>query len=292
MTESPESWLTQAGYPEITRTDPVSGGCINAASRLTLADGRTLFLKSNQQAPTDMFAAEAAGLAALAERQALRIPSVLHASKRFILLEDLGAGSRKQDYWQRLGVGLAQLHRQPAQHFGFDSDNYCGETTQANAPNSDGYQFFAQRRILALANRCLEQGLLQAELMTKLDCLAKRLPQWIPEMPAVLIHGDLWSGNVHCCEDGAPALVDPAAYWGWAEADLAMTRLFGGFPAEFYDSYRANSALAEDWEQRIPLYNLYHLLNHLLLFGGGYLASVAEIADRFGRKVRKFDAAH
>ena len=286
MAETPESWLTQAGYPDITRTEAVTSGCINAACRLTLADGQTLFLKSNPQASTDMFAAEAAGLAALAERKALRIPNVLHANKHFILMEDLGAGARKPDYWQTLGAGLSRLHRQPAKHFGFSSDNYCGATPQANALDSNGYQFFAQKRILALASSCLEQGLLQAELMTKLDRIAESLPQWISEMPAVLIHGDLWSGNIHCCEDGAPALVDPAAYWGWAEADLAMTRLFGGFPAEFYDSYRANSALAEDWEQRIPLYNLYHLLNHLLLFGGSYLDSVADLADCYSRQIR------
>lgn len=282
MAETPEFWLTQAGYPKVTNTEAVSGGCINAAFRLTLADGQTLFLKTNPQAPSDMFAAEAAGLSALAERKALRIPDVLHVSRRFILMEDLGAGSNKPDYWQTLGAGLAHLHRQRVMVFGFSGDNYCGATPQENTPSNDGYQFFAQRRLLALASRCLGQGLLQPELMTQLNRIAERLPQWIPEMPAVLMHGDLWSGNVHCCGDGAPALVDPAAYWGWAEAELAMTRLFGRFPADFYDSYRANSDLAKDWEQRIPLYNLYHLLNHLLLFGERYLAPVAEIAERYG----------
>ena len=151
MAEAPESWLNKGGYPQITRTEAVTGGRINAACILTLADGQTLFLKSNPQTSTDMFAAKASGLAALAERMAIRIPNVLHANKHFILMEDFGAGARKRDYWRTLGAGLSNLHRQSARLFGCSGDNYCGATPQANAPDSDGYQFFAQKRSQSLS---------------------------------------------------------------------------------------------------------------------------------------------
>ena len=286
MTESPENWLLEAGYGEIIRSEAVGGGCINDARRLHLADGSTLLLKTNRDAPADMFGAEASGLAALSAAGALRIPGVIHCASNFIVLEDLGSGSKSPRFWADLGTGLAALHRQTAERFGFTGNNYCGATPQSNPPTADGYEFFAQQRILALAHQCLDRGLLQQELMTQLDYIAEHLPQWIPEMPAVLIHGDLWYGNIHCCANGEPALIDPAAYWGWAEAELAMTRLFGGFSPEFYDSYLQQGAVARDWEERIPLYNLYHLLNHLLLFGGSYLGAVAEIATRYAGRVR------
>ncbi|MAC69357.1 MAG: hypothetical protein CMP84_03975 [Gammaproteobacteria bacterium] len=151
MAKAPESCLTKAGYPQITRSEAVTGGCINAACRLTLADGQTLFLKPNPQAPADMFAAEAPGLAALTERMAIRIQNVLHANKHFILMEDLGAGARKRGYWRTLGAGLSNLHRQSAQLFGCSGDNYCGATPQANTPDSDGYQFYAQKRSQSLS---------------------------------------------------------------------------------------------------------------------------------------------
>jgi fructosamine-3-kinase len=116
----------------------------------------------------------------------------------------------------------------------------------------------------------------------QLDSIATRLDRWIPAQAAVLIHGDLWSGNIHCDNRGQPALIDPACYWGWAEAELAMTTLFGGFAPAFYDAYAAASGLEADWRERASLYNLYHLLNHLLLFGGSYAQSVSAILDRYG----------
>ena len=259
----------------------MAGGSINISSRLYLSDGRRVFLKQHDSAPAQMFMAEAAGLSALREANSLRVPEVLHVAESFLLLEDLGSGQPGKHYWQELGSGLAELHHHRAPQFGFPTDNYCGSTPQINPPTDDGFEFFANFRIRKLAVAARERKLLSGAAFSALDYIAENLSRWIPTQPAVLIHGDLWSGNIHCDECGGPALIDPAAYWGWAEADLAMTRLFGGFGESFYASYAEHSGMASDWQQRAELYNLYHLLNHLLLFGGSYGAQIEAISRRF-----------
>lgn len=275
------SWLSDAGYGEITRIEALSGGCINNTARLQLDSGLSVVLKVNNSAPADFFHAEAAGLAALSQRQAVRVPAVLQVSDRYLILEDLGSASPGRDYWPVLGARLAALHREPAEAFGFTQDNYCGATIQSNAVVSNGHQFFAEQRIMALALQCLDRGKIPKESVRQLRRISDRLDNWIPDFTPVLIHGDLWIGNSHCCADGQPGLIDPAVYWGWAEADLAMTALFGGFPTTFYQSYYDNSEITSDWQDRMPLYNLYPLLNHLLLFDGSYLRDITEICRRF-----------
>lgn len=274
-------WLEDHGYGSLVHTESLAGGCINDVRRIHLDSGQTLVLKQNSHAPHDMFSAEAAGLQALAEADACRVPEVIHAEPGFILLEDLGSGNATTDYFASLGRQLAILHKHEGPQFGFTVDNYCGATPQCNINDSDGHHFFGEHRILALARKSQQQGLLSTQDLARAESIAGNLSRWIPQMPATLIHGDLWSGNVHCDEEGQPALIDPASYWGWAEAELAMTDLFGGFPAIFYQAYESESGIAADWRDRAALYNLYHLLNHLLLFGSSYHASVVSILDRY-----------
>lgn len=274
-------WLNESGMGKVVRQESVGGGCINKSERLHLDSGLTVFLKQNSAAPVDMFQAEAIGLQALAARNAIKIPDVIHWEEDFLLIEDLGQGSTSYSFWKSLGEGLAKLHSETIPQFGFSMDNYCGSTSQENTITDDGFEFFANYRILKLASSAFHRNLLERQDLTALESIAANLSQLIPPQDAVLIHGDLWSGNIHCAESGDAALIDPAVYWGWAEAELAMTDLFGGFSNQFYESYESNSNIAKDWRERIPLYNLYHLLNHLLLFGASYLTPIRNITRKY-----------
>ncbi|BES72603.1 fructosamine kinase family protein [Marinobacter nanhaiticus D15-8W] len=273
--------LAQAGLPDVSDGHDTGGGSFGGTSRLTLTDGREVFLKTQRDAPAGFFQAEALGLQALAETNAIHVPEVLAVSDSGLLMEWL-SGSPASDYAERLGEQLATLHRHTSDAFGFEMDNFCGLTPQPNPRMADGFAFFAEARLEHQARLAQQGGLLQSRDIKCIEAIASRLQDWIPEQPASLIHGDLWSGNVHCGPSGEPVLIDPAAHYGWAEADLAMTTLFGRQAPAFYQAYAEAADLDPDWEERIPLYNLYHLLNHLNLFGGGYLSSVRAVLDRFG----------
>lgn len=234
---------------------------------------RPIFIKIHQQPPPQMFAKEAKGLRELEKTGAIDIPEVYHQSDNLLALEYLPPESPSAHYWRVLGHNLAKLHQNHSPEFGFEEDNYCGLTIQKNSWNIDGYHFFAQNRLLFQGEMAFNEALLNAEELRLLERLCTRLEQLIPSQPASLIHGDLWSGN-HLCSNRKPWLIDPATHYGWAEAEIAMTRLFGGFDSIFYQAYLEINPLEKDWEARLPLYNLYHLLNHLNLFGSSYHSKV------------------
>jgi fructosamine-3-kinase len=176
---------------------------------------------------------------------------------------------------------LAALHDHTSDKFGFEHDNYCGRTPQPNTWTSDGYQFFKEHRLVYQARLAQHSGLLSTSDLQRVEALSNRLVELVPAQPASLIHGDLWTGNAETGPEGEPALIDPAAHYGWAEAELAMTTLFGSFPPDFYRAYEQTHPLEPGWRSRLPLYNLYHLLNHVNLFGRSYLPQVQRILDRF-----------
>lgn len=270
-------WLAQHGHGAIVSSRPAAGGCINNGAHLETETGARFFLKTNTNAPADMFAREAEGLDALAATRTLRVPAVSLVGEGFLLLEDLQPAARAADYWQAFGRGLAQLHTYTYPEFGFAHDNYIGSTPQPNGWLADGYAFFAERRLNYQARLAHSRGLLTAAETAAVGRLAARLPQLVPPQPASLLHGDLWAGNAIADAHGVPALIDPAAHYGWAEAELAMTTLFGSFPAEFYAAYEAERPLEPGWRGRLELYNLYHLLNHLNLFGRSYHGQVMDV---------------
>jgi fructosamine-3-kinase len=263
--------------------DPLTAVRGDGVHRIVLADGRSAVLKRRGDAPEGFFAAEADGLAALRVRGGLRVPTVLGCARDHLLLEDLGRGRPGATYWQRAASGLAALHARAGAAFGFDRDGFCGPTPQPNRRMSDGHAFFVECRLRPQLQRALEGGRLASREAAMGERIAARLYSLLPAAPPVRVHGDLWLGNLHCCADGAPALVDGGAvHDGWAEADLAMLTLFGEPPAEFFDAYRERAGLARGWRERAPLLNLYHLLNHLNLFGAGYHGQVVSVLRRFG----------
>ncbi len=269
------------GWGAVTHAHPVAGGCINDGHVLGTAGGPRLFLKLNASAPLDMFAREAEGLTALAVEGGPRVPRPLLVGTPYLLLEYLAPEPLEQAYWERLGVRLAHLHAVTQTRFGFPHDNYIGSTPQPNGWLNDGFEFFAERRLRFQGRLARERGLLSQVDVHRLERVAAKLRDLIPEQPASLIHGDLWGGNVIAGPGGQACLIDPAAHYGWAEADLAMTTLFGRFPDSFYASYEAYRPLAPGFRSRADLYNLYHLLNHLNLFGAGYHQSVEPILAQY-----------
>ncbi|HEY6892670.1 MAG TPA: fructosamine kinase family protein, partial [Rhodanobacteraceae bacterium] len=189
----------------------------------------------------------------------------------------------EQSDWERAGADLARLHRHRRDTFGFDADGWCGDSAQDNTHRADGYVFFAECRLLPQALRARASGALDAHDAARIERIGERLPQLVPAMPAALIHGDLWTGNLHACASGELALIDAGAvHYGWAEADLAMLTLFGEPPGAFFAAYESESGIDGSWRERAPLHNLYHLLNHLNLFGASYLAGVRAVLRRYG----------
>jgi fructosamine-3-kinase len=275
------AWCRARGWGDITKIDPLGGGCIHRSCRLTTQAGPSLFLKTNPDVPADLFAREAEGLQALAVDGGPRLPQAHLWQETFLLLEDLAPGGDQTGYWERLGRELAQLHRQTSARFGFDHDNFIGLTPQPNPWTADGAEFFAEHRLLHQARLARQAGRLTAEDVRRVEALAESLAELVPGEAACLIHGDLWSGNVLRGPQGEPCLIDPACHYGWAEAELAMTELFGGFADGFYRAYAEVHPLVGGWRERFPVYNLYHLLNHVNLFGAGYLSSVRSILRRF-----------
>ncbi len=283
----------------IASASGVAGGCISATARLESAEGDVAFLKwGADERSRRMFAAEAVSLRAIAESGAVRVPAVLAESgatsardpeagqPAWLLLEWLEAGGASRAAWRGVGGGLARLHQVRDARFGWRSDNFIGSLPQANPRTAAWASFWREARLEPQVRRARDGGRLDGRLRARFDALFRDLDALLlagQEEGPVLLHGDLWSGNVHMLGAGAAALIDPSCSFGHREVDLAMTELFGGFDAAFYEAYReAFPTRAGYAETRRPIYQLYYLLVHLNLFGGGYLGAVGAALERAG----------
>ena len=269
----------------IDSVSPLGGGDINQAFRLQTSSG-PYFMKFNSASRyPGMFEKEAMGLRLLAATGEVRIPGVvLHGQAEddiFLLLEFIEQGPRKTTFWTDFGRSLAKMHRHSADTFGLDHENYMGSIPQSNRPHASWPEFFIQERLEPMVMMARNGGYLERGTVTAFDRLYRRVADIFPVEPPALIHGDLWTGNYMVDEKGEACIIDPAVHYGHREMDIAMSRLFGSFAAEFYDAYHAEYPLEKGWQERVDVCNLYPLLVHVNLFGGGYAGSVERIIRRF-----------
>jgi fructosamine-3-kinase len=263
---------------------PVLGGSINRSYVITARSGARYFLKINEASAWEMFEAEQEGLAELGAAAAVRVPETIAcgaaAGTAFLLMEFLDLGGRADAAGARLGRLLATQHAKTADAFGWHRNNTIGSTPQRNEWDEDWVGFFGQQRLGYQLDLACEAN--ASRLRDRGDSLLEKLPQFFDgyHIEPSLLHGDLWGGNWGVTPEGEPVIFDPAVYYGDREADVAMTHLFGGFGPEFYAAYEAAWPLDTGFKTRRDLYNLYHVLNHLNLFGGSYLQQVADLLDR------------
>lgn len=278
---------------KIAQTDRIFGGDINDSYKLKLTDGTTVFMKKNTLKNAAFFTAEATGLDAIAKTGSIRTPHILCSGTErknlgysFLLMEFITEKSRIRDYWEIFAHELAAMHQANTTDFviggkyGFVQDNFIGAGHQKNTAQDNWIDFFRICRLEPQFHRASDYFDMadRKRISHLLDHLDHFLVE--PEHPS-LLHGDLWSGNFITGSDGKAWLIDPAVYVGHAEADLAMTELFGGFSPVFYDAYQEAAHLQPGYHRRRDLYNLYHMLNHLNLFGSSYLSSVKRIIREY-----------
>jgi fructosamine-3-kinase len=269
----------------LTEAIPVYGGDINQCFRLETSRG-AFFMKVNASLfGLDFFEKEARGLILLANAGAIRVPRPLFDGKFhqqvYLVMEALEGGTAGPDFWEKFGHSMGALHGNHAERFGLEYPNYIGKIHQENTWHDRWHEFYANQRIMCNVYKAKERQLLNMEDVELAEKFCVKLKDLVPEERPSLLHGDLWNGNYIATADGLPAIFDPAVYYGHRETDLAMARLFGGFDARFFAAYQEAWPLQPGWEERVPIFQLYPLLIHLLLFGGKYRGQVEEILRKF-----------
>ena len=267
----------------------IGGGDINQAYQidgiLNKSEAVSFFIKFNQKNRLDMFEAEAAGLQEIEKAQAIAVPHVISCgvdgAQSYLILEKVSFTAGNTDSAKQLGQQLATMHKYTSSNYGWFQDNTIGSTCQKNSQTDNWINFWREQRLSYQLKLAKQKGA-GASLIQKGESLSKKLDALFIgyEPEASLVHGDLWSGNYGYLESGAPIIYDPAVYYGDRETDIAMTELFGGFSADFYSSYNQAWQLDSGYQQRKTLYNLYHVLNHYNLFGGGYAMQAENMLNK------------
>ena len=267
---------------KITGFKSISGGSIATSNQIRFEDGKYAFLKTDPYDDT-MFFKEANGLKEIHKTECIRAPKVLLVDSDLLLLEFIEEGRKDKDFFSRFGFQMANLHRKTSSKFGFKENNFIGATLQTNiaikTEATNWCDFYYNKRLLYQYELAESNGLVGNELKNGFLILESRIEEILEgseEKPS-LLHGDLWSGNFLCDQQSNPCIMDPAVYYGHREADLAMTKLFGGFPDEFYRAYQKENPLPQGFDYRENIYLLYHVLNHLNLFGNSYYGQAVRL---------------
>lgn len=285
--KSVESILTTKFEKQVlvSEIQSMGGGCINVAYSLKTNIGKYFIKYNSSKAFPGMFEQEAAGLKILADTNTIEIPELTGTNGTgeysYLLLQFIESGIRGLNFWSDFGTKLAGLHRCTSEYFGLYHDNYIGSLVQCNKPHPYFFSFFISERIEPQLKEARNKGAFSLSETRYFDSLFNTLHNIIPVEKPALIHGDLWSGNYMVSVDGSPCLIDPAVYYGHRESDIAMTQLFGGFHPNFYHAYNHAWPMEKDWQQRMDIFNLYPLLVHVNLFGGGYAGQVLRIIRQF-----------
>jgi len=270
---------------ELTSFQSVAGGSINQAYRAE-AGGKVFFVKVNDAGPyPEMLDKEARGLEFIGTQSEFRVPRVIKtgiaAESQFLIAEFIKPAPETPGYWEKFGRRLARMHRRSSATFGLEYDNYIGSMVQNNCRADTWAEFFVEQRLQPQLKIARDFGRAGASMVRSFDKLFARAEELFPNEPPSALHGDLWSGNFMTGADGHAVIFDPAVYFGHREMDIAMAQLFGGFDDEFYSGYHSEYPLEKDWNRRAEIANLYPLMVHVNLFGGGYAAQVREVLNRF-----------
>ena len=269
----------------ILSISPLSGGGINNVYKVKTDHGVFCVKQNNKDRFPEMLKKEALGLKNLDEKSQFRIPNVIGTFEdevhQYLVLEFLESGNPAGAFWEEFGKKLAHLHKVKSDQFGWRTDNYIGSLPQSNKMTLTWNEFYAEERILPQLKHAFDTGHIDQSVIRLGERLCNRLEKLFPKELPSLLHGDLWSGNYMIDTNGTPVLIDPAIYFGHREMDLGMMQLFGGFSEELFTAYNDSYPLENNWQSRISLTQLYPLLVHVNLFGGGYVQSVASVIQKY-----------
>jgi len=264
----------------IIKTRPLNGGCINETKKIETSKG-AYFIKTNTK--RNLLLKEKRGIEKIEATKTIKTPKIIvfgvFKDTEYLILEFIQQKNPDKNFWRLFGEKLAKLHKKHDKKHGLKYDNYIGTLAQKNTPSYNGVDFYIHNRILPQLNLLNKKA--YNLVSSKFQKLFNLLPNLIPQETASLIHGDLWSGNYLVNKKEEPVIFDPAVYYGNREIDIAMTKLFGGFSQEFYTSYQSSFPLVSGWENRVEIWNLYPLLVHANLFGGGYINQVEFILKKY-----------